>query len=166
MIGRTVLTLLGLFALAAPLAAQRPSVRWARWEAPALGSARGSASRPHGATTVGMIAAGVGGGTVGFFAGGFIGYELGGGSLVCGDDACGLEEAAYGAIAGESVLLPLGVHVANRRQGNYGLSLLASAAIGGLGILAVNASHDGIPLIVVPVAQLVSSVLIERATSR
>ncbi len=163
---RTAITLLTLIATASPLTAQQQAAHWESWRAPSVFSNPAAAPAGHSASTVGMVAAGLGGGTVGFFAGGLIGYELGGGSLICGDDSCGLEEAAYGAIAGESVLLPLGVHLANRRRGNYGLSLLASAALGGLGILAVNATNDGTPLIVVPVAQLVTSVLIERATSR
>ncbi len=162
----TVLALIGLLAATAPLAAQQRATAWERWNAPILFPDRIAAPTSRHGSTVAMVAAGLGGGTVGFFAGGFVGYELGGGNLICGDDACGLEEAAYGAIAGESILLPLGVHLANHRRGNYGLSLLASAALGGFGILAVNASNDGSPLIVVPIAQLVTSVLIERATSR
>lgn len=59
-----------------------------------------------------------------------------------------------------------GVHLANRRRGNYALSLLASAAIGAAGVLAVDAANDGWPLISVPIAQLISSILIERATAR
>jgi hypothetical protein len=45
-------------------------------------------------------------------------------------------------------------------------SSLASAAIGAAGVLAVDAANDGWPLIPVPIAQLISSILIERATAR
>ena len=72
----------------------------------------------------------------------------------------------YGAVIGEATLLPLGVHLANHRRGNYGLSLLASAALGAAGVLAVEVANDGWPLIPIPIAQLISSILIERATSR
>jgi hypothetical protein len=157
-----------LLTAAVPLSAQARAPQWRSWQAPSLEripSGRNSGAWVRSAGTPGLVLAGLGGGVVGFFAGGFVGYELGGGDLLCGDDDCGLEEAAYGAIAGESILLPLGVHLANHRRGNYGLSLLASAALGGIGILAVNASNDGTPIIVVPIAQLVTSILIERATA-
>ncbi len=153
--------------LALPLTAQRQAVPLTRYRAPSLfdrAIARPAATDQAGIPA--MALAGVIGGTVGVFGGGLIGSAVGGGNAICGDDACGLEEAVYGAILGESVTLPLGVHLANRGRGNYGLSLLASVGIGALGILAVDASNDGIPLLVVPVAQLVTSIAIERATSR
>ena len=158
-----MLALLAL--LAVPLRAQRPAPALPHYRATlpvptARSTSRGEAGIPA------MAIAGVIGGTVGVFGGGLIGSAVGGGNAICGDDACGLEEAVYGAILGESVLLPLGVHLANGRRGNYGLSLLASVGIGALGILAVDASNDGIPLLVVPVAQLITSIAIERTTSR
>jgi len=146
----------------AGLSAQQFPARWRSWEAPRLVRS----PTPTRGSTVGMAGGGLLGGAVGFVAGALVGGAIGGGNALCGDDACGLEEAAYGAAIGESVLLPLGVHLADRRRGNYGLSLLASAAIAGVGILAVDATNDGWPLIPVPVAQLVSSILIERATAR
>ena len=114
----------------------------------------------------GQVLLGLVGGTLGFASGLLIGHTIGGGNTICGDDACGLEEAAYGAILGEATLQPLGVHLASRRHGNYGLSLLASTGIVAAGVLAVDATNDGWPLIPVPIAQLISSILIERATAR
>ncbi len=159
-------TLALLALLAVPLRAQRPALPMARYRAPDLWSGAGLSASPPGAGVPGMVLAGVSAGAIGVFGGGFIGSAVGGGNAICGDDACGLEEAVYGAILGESVTLPLGVHLANRRRGNYGLSLLASVGIGALGILAVDASNDGWPLLAVPVGQLVTSILIERGTSR
>lgn len=159
-----LLSLLALVAL--PLHAQRPATPLVRYEAPVLAAAADPSAPSTRASIPGMVLAGVTGGTIGVFGGGLIGSAVGGGNAICGDDACGLEEAVYGAILGESVTLPLGVHLANRRRGNYGLSLLASVGIGALGILAVEASNDGWPLLAVPAGQLVTSILIERATSR
>ena len=152
---------------AAGLSAQSERITFSRWTPPPLG--REIAPRPAssgGTSVVGMTAGGLIGGAVGFAGGALIGATLGGGNAICGDDACGLEEAAYGAIVGQSVLLPLGVHIANGRRGNYGYSLITSMVIGAAGIAAVHATNDGAPFIAVPVLQLVSSILIERATSK
>ncbi|MBA2565773.1 MAG: hypothetical protein H0V09_10170 [Gemmatimonadetes bacterium] len=70
-----------------------------------------------------------------------------------------------GAAVGESVLLPLGVHVANGRQGNFGLELLASLGIGAAGVGLAVATDNGLPLIPVVPAQLLASIAIERGTS-
>jgi len=163
----TLLLMLSLTAL--PLAAQARTPEWRSWHAPSPAAATGLRTSTRSAPSTGtapLILAGLGGGTVGLFAGGLAGWQLAGGNSICGDDACGLEGGAYGAIIGESALLPLGVHLANHNRGNYWLSLLASAGIGAAGILAVDAANDGWPLIGVPVAQVISSILIERATAR
>ncbi len=165
----TALLLLSLLP-AAGLSAQSAQVTtFVRWSPPPVGGpvATLRPAAPSGGTSVlGMTAGGLLGGAVGFAGGALIGATLGGGNAICGDDACGLEEAAYGAIAGQSILLPLGVHIANGRRGNYGFSLITSVVIGAAGIVAVDATNDGSPFIVVPVLQLVSSILIERATSK
>ena len=87
-----------------------------------------------------MVAGGLLGGAAGVFAGGYAGLRLT--EHHCED--CGIVGAVYGAIAGGSALLPLGVHVANRRRGNFGLSLLSSLAIGGAG-LAIADQIDSTP---------------------
>lgn len=160
---RALLPSLGILLLAAPLAGQQRAAAFPTWRPPLTATPRNEA-RAASPGIPGLVLAGLIGGTVGVFAGGFIGSALGGGNAICGDDACGLEEAVYGAIIGESALLPLGVHLANHRRGSYGLSLLASGAIALAGVAAVDATDDGWPLIAVPVGQLVSSILIERAT--
>ncbi len=149
------------------LSAQSEPITFARWTPPPIGREAGLRPGSSGGTSVvGMTAGGLVGGAVGFAGGALIGGILGGGNAICGDDACGLEEAAYGAVAGQSILLPLGVHIANGRRGNYGFSLITSVVIGVAGIVVVDATNDGAPFIAVPVLQLVSSILIERATSR
>jgi hypothetical protein len=160
--------LLLLLAAVTPLAAQNRAPAWQSWRAPSLEQATsGHSGRAAGsAGTPGLVLAGLGGGTMGFFGGGLIGWGVGGGNSICRDDACGLEGAAYGAVIGESLLLPLAVHLADHRHGSYWLSLIASAGIGAVGILAINATNDASPLIAVPIAQIISSILIERATAR
>ncbi len=155
--------------VAAPLTAQVRALGWRSWRAPSLANAaepQGSARQAHSASTPTLILAGLGGGTVGLFAGGLGGWQIGGGNSICGDDACGLEGGAYGAIIGESALLPLAVHLANHHRGSYWLSLLASAGIGAAGVVAVDATNDGWPLIGVPIGQMITSILIERATAK
>jgi hypothetical protein len=109
-----------------------------------------------------LATAGVLGGAVGVFAGALAGARLT--EHDCED--CGLVGAVYGAVAGGSALLPLGVHVANHGRGNFGLSLLSSLAIGGLGLAMSSEFNSGVPMIAVPVLQIVSSILIERKTEK
>jgi hypothetical protein len=108
-----------------------------------------------------MALGGVLGGAAGAFAGGIIGAKA---ADTCED--CALEGLIYGFVGGGSAALPLGVHLANHRRGNYGLSLLASLAIGAVGFGTTLATHgDGRLMIAVPVLQLVSSIAIERTTA-
>lgn len=109
-----------------------------------------------------MATGGVIGGVVGVFAGALVGARLT--EHDCED--CGLVGAVYGAVAGGSALLPLGVHVANRGRGNFGMSLLSSLAIGGVGLAVAHESNSAAVMIPVPILQIVSSILIERKTER
>jgi hypothetical protein len=108
-----------------------------------------------------MVAGGMLGGAVGVFAGGLAGLRLT--EHDCED--CGIVGAVYGAIAGGSALLPLGVHVANRRRGDFGLSLLSSLAIGGVGLAVASQTNSAAVMIPVPVLQIASAILIERRTA-
>lgn len=113
-----------------------------------------------------MVVAGLTGGAIGFFVGGYVGAALGGGNRICGDDPCGLEAALWGATAGVSSFIPLGVHLANHGRGNYGTELAASLIVGAVGLGLAYSSTDGRALLLVPLGQLVTSIVIERATSR
>ena len=168
---RPLVTVLLVLYSAVAVAAQSRPVDWVRWQAPLLPPVHawgGTASADDGntASTLFMVVGGVTGGTVGLFGGAIIGGTLGGGNSICYDDPCGLEEALLGAVLGESVLLPLGVHLANHSDGNYGYSLLGSLAVGAVGIGLVGATDSAELLLAIPIAQIISSVLIERATSR
>jgi hypothetical protein len=79
---------------------------------------------------------------------------------------CGLVGVVYGGIVGGSAFLPLGVHLANGRRGNFGLSLLTSLAIGAAGLGVAYATNEGAVMLPVPVLQIVSSILIERRTEK
>jgi len=105
---------------------------------------------------------GIAGGAVGVMAGGWVGGKAREG--VCED--CALSGLLYGAVAGGSAALPVGVHLANGRRGRLGPSLLASLALGGAGLGAAALTNEYGILVAVPVAQLVSAIVIERATSR
>jgi len=164
---RILLAPLAVLALVTPaLHAQRiPASLPAGWEEattlPAPGQlGRGMPSqRP---STVALVAGGLLGGAVGVFTGAAVGGKA------TEDDCedCALVGVVYGGVAGGSALLPLGVHIANGRRGSYARSLLASLAIGGAGLGAALATGEGGIMFVVPVLQLVSSILIERGTSR
>jgi hypothetical protein len=71
-------------------------------------------------------------------------------------------------LLGESLLLPLGVHLANGLQGNYGHAALASLGltVGGIGLSAVAGEAGAIPLLLTPVAQLATAIAIERKGTR
>jgi hypothetical protein len=101
------------------------------------------------------------GGAAGLVGGALAGARITGGNC----DDCGLIGGVYGGIAGWSAGIPLGVHLANGRRGKLLPSLLSSLAIGGVGLGAALAADKVELMIPVPVAQLITSILIERSTS-
>ena len=109
-----------------------------------------------------LAAGGILGGAVGVFGGALAGARIT--QHDCED--CGIVGAAYGAVAGGSALLPLGVHLANGSRGRLVPSLLSSLAIGVAGVGVAAASNSVDVMIAVPVLQLMSSILIERRTAR
>ena len=76
-----------------------------------------------------------------------------------------IEGAFYGALAGESLAIPLGVHLADRGRGKLGPPLAASVGIGALGLGAAALSDQYGIMLAVPVLQLGASVGIERHTA-
>lgn len=114
-----------------------------------------------------LVTGGLIGGAVGALGGFYVGAVLG--SDDDDDDLDFLGTGVAGAAIGEGLLLPLGVHIANGRRGSYTTSALASLGLAAAGLLALEASHYDPPaapivLVAVPVAQLVTSIAIERAT--
>jgi len=106
-------------------------------------------------------------GAIGFFGGGFAGALLFQSEDDDPDGLDALERFAVGAVIGETALLPFGVHLANKRQGNLLPALLASAAITGASLAIATSGEDQIEVLIpVPIIQLVAAIVIERATTR
>jgi len=115
---------------------------------------------PRGPNTGGMVLGGLLLGAGGLFAGALLGDRMQ--RYPCED--C-IEGALYGALVGESLAIPLGVHLGDRRQGNAGIALATSVGIGVLGLGAAAATDEWRLLFVIPVAQIATSIVIERHTA-
>jgi hypothetical protein len=124
-------------------------------------------------STARLLAGGVLGGAVGVAVGGLTGAYIG--ANHCKDegnpDSChGIEGLLYGAAAGNTLSIPVGVHLANARAGRLAPSMLASALIAGAGVIAIVQTDNNAVMVGaalgVPALQLASSVIIERATAR
>ena len=110
------------------------------------------------------IAGGLLGGSVGFWAGLFIAGSIADKNCDNEDLSCLLTGILAGAAIGESVLLPVGIHLGNRRRGNFPLGLAASIGIAGLGVAATAATAEPAFLVPAAVGQMVVGVLLERRT--
>jgi hypothetical protein len=133
-----------------------------------------------------LVVGGLAGGAAGALAGGLITGGLRALGPCDDQDGCldvYADWAVSGAFAGGSLLLPVGVHIANGRRGSLAPAMAASAAIGAGGLAAWWAIQNNLTdewgndlraadaltaltVIATPALQLASSVLIERATSR
>jgi len=114
-------------------------------------------------------ALGAGLGLGGFFSGGLVGIALSSGCQ--GDEYCGLEGFLIGAAVGGTLGMAIGVHLGNDRRGSLPLDFLTGAGIWGIGIGAAAISDwddtvTAIAAIGVPIAQLLGTVAVERATGR
>ena len=131
------------------------------------------AGQPRRYSTWRLIGGGVAGGVIGAAIGGLVG------AAVVADQTNDTNEelwidtswgAVVGGAAGESVGLATGVFLANGRQGNLLISMVASCAIGGIGfaLLSENGEAPFGPILVAvtPIAQLAATIGIERRTSR
>lgn len=105
------------------------------------------------------------GGIGGLLAGGFIGarIELAGG---CDGEWCGFSGALLGAAIGSSVMIPLGVHLANDGRGDLGHAVAASGVALAGGVALALLTQDEKPVLLIPLAQIIGSVAIERRTGR
>jgi hypothetical protein len=114
-----------------------------------------------------LAAGGLVGGGLGVLGGFTVGVALA--SDEDDDDLDLLGGGVAGATIGEGLLLPLGVHLANGRRGSYMTSALVSLGLAAVGLLALDTAHYDPPtapivLIAVPIAQIATSIAIERAT--
>ncbi|MFH1843777.1 MAG: hypothetical protein ABIF77_11295 [bacterium] len=136
----------------------------------------GGAVDPHDGegSTLGMLGAGILGGTVGFLAGALWGIEAADCPDCPSSDCwCGIGEAFWGGLAGEAFLLPTGIHLANRSRGDYGRLVLTSAGIAAVGAgLAIGGAYlldNGNTLVLlplIPVVQLLVCIDQERDSGR
>jgi hypothetical protein len=163
---RFTAALIALSLVGAPLGAQQiatiayaPPVESAAQRAAVPPVASAQAQKPN---TPSMLFAGFIGGAVGLFGGGVVGYGL----KSCTPDEwfCGMGEAVVGAMIGEMIMLPYGVHLSSQHS-TYGEKLLWSLAALGLGVVAAPAT-DGASLLAVPPLQLILTLTAEHAAAR
>lgn len=121
-------------------------------------------ARKAGPSPVWLGIAGAAGGALGLAAGGVIGGALSGGGDDDCHDYCFGDGAVPGAVIGEVAGVALGVHLANGRRGSLSMDLLASGGIAAAGLAIMQAERR--VTYVVPVSQIIGTVLAERRTSR
>lgn len=132
--------------------------------APQVGHLARGASVPHDGK---MLAAGVMSGVVGLVAGAAIGYKAETLLDECECDVwfCGLAGALIGGTIGMSVMVPVGVHAVSGHA-SYGRQLGMSLLLAAGSVLAAPVT-SGVSMLVMPVAQLVTSMTLEhRAAAR
>ena len=115
------------------------------------------------------IGAGLGLGLGGWAVGGFSAAYLARDCSDHEDDYCEITAFLIGAAIGGTFGMALGVHAGNGWRGNLALDFLTGALVWGAGIGLAAASGWAEPLtqvvlVTVPVAQLVTTILVERAT--
>ncbi len=115
-----------------------------------------------------MAAYGLLTGAAGFVVGGLVGAALSGDRNDNDSWVEALQGAFVGGTIGESLMLPVGVHLANDRRGDLLWSMPASLAIGVTGALIgrrTERTGKAWPvLILTPIAQLAASITIEKHT--
>lgn len=124
--------------------------------------AQNATSGPRSGATLAF--GGLVGGVLGFMAGGLLSVAVCDCNTGEGYDA--LEAFFWGAAASTAITIPLGVHAANRFDGSYGTALAASVGISAIGLAVAFATDEPAFILLIPVSQIVSSVLIERRTTR
>ena len=144
----------------APLASERIAVTAAPAPVPIVIHQSAQASVPA------MVAGGLLGGAIGLIAGGYSGALLTN-NRAGPDDLSFLPGLIWGAAVGESVMLPVGVHLVNRQRGKLLPAVMASTVLGVGGLALALATQDsepipGIILAAVPLAQLATAITIER----
>ena len=162
---RRTLALLALILLTVSSAFAQGPLRTTHFDQPIAALPSMAQQQPAHVGT--LILGGLLGGAVGLFVGGYAGAFLNDSEDGNPDDLDALTGFLVGAIIGETVTLPLGVHLANKRRGNFGQSLLASAAATAVGLFIATRGEDH-PEAVIPITivQLGASVIIEQNTTR
>lgn len=112
-----------------------------------------------------LVLGGAIGWALGVVGGGFIGAGVEVRNTEHCYDWCGAAGFLLGAIVGESLLVPLGVHIANGRQGTYGKSAAASLGIAAAGLVLAPITA-GVSILPIFPVQLGVSIRRERNTAR
>lgn len=102
-----------------------------------------------------------------FAAGGIMAGAVAGQSLErcqTGDEFCGLGGAVLGALVGEVLMLPLGVHVTSDHS-SFGAKIRASWAVMLAGFITAAPSR-GASLLLIPPAQLWATIAVEKRAIR
>jgi len=130
---------------------------------------RNKKNRREQGSVIELTTAGLLWGTAGFLVGGYVGSRSG--EPWSDYEYYQLERASLGAVIGEATLMPVGIHLANRRQGSFPLVFLTSVGVAGADIIAsisaARRTHNLTPLILIsltPLLQLVTCMEIERKT--
>jgi len=146
---------------------------WGSSQPPVASTAVGWAwqGEPAGDSPWPSIGAGVGLGLGGWAVGGFSAAFLARDCSDHEDDYCEITAFLIGAAIGGTFGMALGVHAGNGWRGSLALDFLSGALVWGAGIGLAAASGWDDPLttivaVTVPVAQLATTVLVERATGR
>ena len=113
---------------------------------------------------LGMALGGLLAGVTGLVAGAYLGAAIDR-SDGCSDDWCGLGGALVGASAGTAFMVPVGVHLANRQRGNFGLGVWWSTIVTAAGWGIAVASDNATPLVLIPLAQIAAAVAAEARTT-
>ncbi len=126
-------------------------------------------TRPAEPGLGGPVLGGAGLGAVGWLAGALIGARVNRGDR-CYDE-CGLEGAIVSGAIGGTIGMAMGVHLGNRSRGSAGVDFLVGAGVWGAGIALASASRgagdaQGLILVAIPVAQMITMVAIERSEGR
>jgi hypothetical protein len=137
-----------------PVAATSPARVWTVGE----GARSAATNRPD---TGGLVFAGLLGGAAGLLAGGLVGDRLQ--HTPCED--CYLAALA-GAVIGESLAIPLAVHLADGRRGQVAPGIIASLTIAAGGLAAAGRLDRAELLLAVPVLQIAAAVASEQHTAR
>jgi hypothetical protein len=132
---------------------------------------RFAAQQERTASVPAMAAGGLVGGALGLVVFGYMGALIADNQADSGEDLAALGGFVVGGTIGEALMVPLGVHLVNRRRGNYGTAALVSLGIAAGGVALALATEDqaplpGVILVAIPIAQIASSIAIERSTSR
>lgn len=108
-------------------------------------------------------------GAAGFVVGGLVGAALVGERADTDNWVSALQGAIVGGTVGESLMLPVGVHLANDRRGDLLITMPTSLAIGVAGAWVGRrldrSGHAWPVLVLTPIAQLAASIGLERHTA-